>query len=286
MRIMTKFALLLSVWASLALVTATASGSDPVGDLPETSLPADNLIGFVYPQRALDIVPEIGGLVESIDVELGQRVSEGSVLAQLTTRWIRHDLDIALTDLASAEAEISKAVLKRDLADGRFQRRQEAPETWTGEELASTRFEAEAAAVDVTLAEARLARNRAQVDLLTDRLEQTKIRAPFAGVICGRFVEPGDLVSMTSPLVRLITDDILYVRFGVPENRIHQFAMGMTLAVRFPSLDCTAEMSVTRLAPEIDPATGMALAEGPLTVPDAMRGRILSGMSARVIPRR
>ncbi len=283
---MTKYIFLISIGASLMLAAVPVAAGDPVGDQAYVAPLVDDLLGFVYPHRALDIVPEIGGLVEAIDVELGQRVSEGELLAQLTTRWIRHDLDMVLADLASSEAEAAKAILKRDLAVDRLQRRQGAPGAWTGEELAAARFEAEAAAVDVTLAEAHLARNRAQADLLADRLEQTRIRAPFAGVISGRFVEPGDLVSMTSPLVRLITDDILYVRFGVPENRILQFDTGMTLEVQFPSLGCTAEMSVTRLAPEIDPATGMALAEGPLTVPDAMRGRILSGMSARVIPRR
>lgn len=256
---------------------------------PTTENPSNNstqkeLIGIVFADRALNLVSEVEGQIATILAPLGHRVQQDEALAKLASPWIVHELDIAKADLASAKAKLKKANLERELAFDRRDRRLKLTDTWSVEEQTAVVIEAKMAEVDVILAQTQLDQQNAKINHLTARLDKTLIRAPFSGVISARFVEEGELVTKGQPLLRLITDTELGVRFGVPEKLIDRIREGVSLQAYFPLMGLSIKMSITHLAPEIDLSTGLATAEGILRIPKKLKGRILPGMTVRVRP--
>ena len=212
-KISARIGLDLRIVLLILVAAATAAGPSSAKSPAE-----DNLIGIVFAQRALNLVAEFEGQADTILVELGDRVNRDQVLAKLDSPWVRHDLEMARANLSSAQAELERAILERDQAVERRERRLQAPDSWSGEERAEVSYDADMAEVQVSLARARLAGDQAKADQLTDHLARAVVRAPFAGVISGRYIEPGERVNEGTPLLRLITDTDLGVRFGIPEH--------------------------------------------------------------------
>ncbi len=241
------------------------------------------LIGIVFARRALDLEAEIEGQVAEIVVELGQHVNRDRVLLKLASPWLEHELVIVRASVATAQAELDQAILERDLAVQKRERRLQAPDAWSAEERAEIQFAADMAQVQVSLAKAQLEGNQAKADQLAEQLARATVRAPFAGVLSGRYCELGERVAVNSPLLRLISDADLQVRFGIPENLVGRVTLGSDLEAHFPVLNLTVPLKISRLAPEIDLATGMATAEGTLATPPAMQTRVWPGMTVKVL---
>ncbi len=67
------------------------------------------------------------------------------------------------------------------------------------------------------------------------RLGYTEIRAPVAGFVDVRVVQPGEVVTVGQPVITLINPDDLWVRADVPETYIDRVRIGQRLTVRLPS---------------------------------------------------
>ena len=262
--------------------TRPSAGAQP-GAGKSASAPVE-LIGIVFAQRTLNLEAEIDGQIVTILAELGQRVNREQVLLKLESPRLHNELKSARASVASSQAELDKAVLERDLAVQKRDRRLQMPDAWSTEEQAEIRFSADMAEVEVALAKARLAGNQAVAGELAEQLERATVRAPFAGVISAKFCELGEHVDMGSPLLRLISDSDLGVRFGIPESLVGRIGVGSALQAQFPVLGVTVPLKVSRVAPEIDLSTGLATAEGVLLPPEATAPKIWPGMTVRVVP--
>jgi RND family efflux transporter MFP subunit len=126
-------------------------------------------------------------------VEEGSRVREGEVIARL------EDADFAATVL-QAEAGVARA--KADLAEQERQAR--LAQGLAGRNVVS-QDEAEAAASRARIAEAALRQAEATHALARAQLENTVIRAPFAGVVVKKMAEVGESVAPIPPGVNIST---------------------------------------------------------------------------------
>jgi RND family efflux transporter MFP subunit len=244
--------------------------------------PAEGLIGVVYPLHALDLHIEVAGRVDTIAVELGQRVARGDVLVRLDDRSLRNDLAAAQAEEAVAEADLRVATLDRDAAEQRQERREKSHDAWSQEDLDEFRSQMESSRAKAARAEASLKRQQALVANLVDRLSKARVIAPFAGTVTRRYVEPGLLLAPGDPVVRVISDRDLRVRFGAPEALASTLKPGVVLEARFPLVGGRTDLTLLRITPEIDPATGLATAEGTLRLRESLEGRILAGMNVRI----
>jgi RND family efflux transporter MFP subunit len=246
------------------------------------AMPAEGLIGVVYPHRALDLHAEISGRVDTVAIELGQRVTRGGMLVLLDRSSVESELRVAKADEDVAAADLKLAELERELAEKRMESRQKSAEAWSREELEDYNHQFGITCAKAAKAQAQLERQRAIVATLNERLAKAKIVAPFSGTIARRYVEPGTQVESGDPVVRLISDRNLRVRFGVPEATAGALVPGMVLDAEFPEVGFHAEITLTRIAREIDSVTGLAIAEAALGGSEGQRARILSGMKVRV----
>lgn len=239
-------------------------------------------LGVVFAQTTVDLAAEFDGRLERVDVRTGDRVRRGARLAALDARSLQQDLQIAEAGLRAADAEREQAAL--ELADmrARLERLTRLADLVSAEQAATGRYQAARAAARVQQTEAQAAERRARVDQLRDTIAEADIRAPFDGVVAARYLDPGATVARGAPILRLISADTLRLRFAVPEARVAEVAPGQRVVARVDASALTLAGTIASIAPDIDHALQMFIAEATLAVEPSVRSRISAGAIARV----
>lgn len=116
--------------------------------------------------------------------------------------------------------------------------------------------------------------------VLEKRIVESVVRAPFAGRVAERFVDPGTIVTASARLVRIVQVSPLRIRFDVPEADVPRLARGATVSILTKAGDTTATAKVTGMASEVSRERRVAAAEGMIENPPASW---LPGMYAEAI---
>jgi len=193
--------------------------------------------GVVEAVQQADLSAQTSGRVVEINVDLDDRVSAGQVLLRLSAVEQQAGADTARAQLRAAEAAAveAQATHARYVSLG-------AKQYVSGLQLDQVR-----AARDAALAARDAA--RAQLAQLQQQADYTVVRAPFAGVVSARRVEPGESVAPGQALLSIHAPGAL------------------RLAVQLPESDVAALRAATR--PRILLADGRNLAAGEITISPA-----------------
>lgn len=149
--------------------------------------------GYVVARRKAVVSAKIQGRLAELKVEEGSRVRDGEVLARLESRDSEAQVGRARAQVQRADA---------DLAETRRQLRQ-AESLAREQVLPADQLEASQSRVKV--AEAGLAQARAELDFAQAQLQNTVIRAPFAGTVVKKMAEVGESVAPIPPGVNIST---------------------------------------------------------------------------------
>ena len=153
------------------------------------------------------------------EVDVGDRVQAGQVLASLDPVDLELQLETARARQAAAEADLALARAElerqRSLLDRKL--------------ISRSQFEAQDAAFQV--AEAGLRQARAQAETAANQLGYAQLRAPDAGVITQRFAEAGQVVAAGQSIFLLALEGEREVVISVPEQTVEAFAPGRELQV-------------------------------------------------------
>lgn len=262
----------------LLLGAAPARGSEPARlDLSARG----ELVGVVVATRSLDLTPKVEGRLEALRVRLGERVAAGQELAVLERQPLELELASRQASLQAAKAEQARSEILLTQARQRLEREQRVREHSAAEALESAENQVALALADLELARARTAQAQAQHDLAARSLENTRVRAPFAGTVAELFTQPGMQVSQATALLRLVGEE-LRLRFAVPAAQAGAVRAGTQVEVRLEALALELTGVVESLAPEVDPASRHLRAEARLDIPPAWRSRIPTGLLAQV----
>lgn len=207
--------------------------------------------GEVAGAREAHLASALGGFVERVAVETGQRVKKNKVIAYVDTRT--HAAQARLTKVELDEATRELARLER-----------------LGDAVASARVDA---------AKSRLARAKAQHALSTTRQAQAVIRAPFAGAIVGLDVERGEVVAPGAPIARLIQLDPIHVSVSVTDRDVGSLEVGGDAVVTTAATAAPMAGKIHRIEPAADLETRTFLVVVELPNPER---RLLPGMIAQV----
>jgi RND family efflux transporter MFP subunit len=244
-------------------------------------------LGVLTPGEAVDVATRIDGLITGVELRLGDQVEENKVIATIDDRAPRDELAMALAGLNAALADQERASLELAEARERRQRwhamsKDGGVEVVSQEELTSLTYKQKYAAQRLKSAEAQVAEYRARVHNLERRVAESTVRAPFAGVVAKRYVDPGATVQPGDPIVRLVRGGDFWVRFAIPEQKSAAVRRGQAVTVRAETVDAALSGVVEKVAPEVDDASRMIFAEARLTVPEALRDLALAGRVVRV----
>jgi membrane fusion protein (multidrug efflux system) len=105
----------------------------------------------------------------------------------------------------------------------------------------------------IVAAEARVKQAQAQVSLLKIDLENTKIRAPFDGVIGHRGVQLGALVSDKTSLAYLLETNKIWLEANFKETQIEHMKMGQPVEIE---IDAYPDLAFTGKVDSFSPASG------------------------------
>jgi len=239
-------------------------------------------VGSVEGHESVTILPKVTGILRSITVDIGDRVSKGNLIATIDDAEFAQRLEQAKANLKLAEAQLERSRINL----GSFEREYTRSESLVRlalvpeQELDLAMTRRDAARADVDLAQAEVTRARAALDEASLNLENTRIIARLSGYVDKRRVDPGALVSPTTALCTIVATDPAKVVFNVPENDVPLVRVGQPALVQVGGSDVEHRGTIGRIAPTIDPATRTAVAQ--ITVPNAA-GALRPGMYADVM---
>ncbi len=165
---------------------------------------------------------EVGGSVQRVQVNQGDRVREGQPLAVLDPEPYR-------LSVQAAEAELQRARAFLAQARAEFDRN-----TRLLEQRAVARVQFEVAQRDLQSAESQVDYAVARLNLAQRDLRNTTLAAPFDGTIRARLVDPFVQVQAGQTVFRIDAEGGLQASIGVPETSIGQIVHGMPAVVTLP----------------------------------------------------
>jgi HlyD family secretion protein len=194
------------------------------------------------------------GRVASIQVEAGDHVKKGQVLARL-------NVSVLEPQVANLEAALEQARAEQELADAEYRRAVAvgASGALSAEETQRRKSTATTAAAKIKFAEAQLAESKA-------RLARADIRAPEDGIILTRTAEVGQTaVPGGDPLFRLSKGGEVEMRGQVAEQDLPLLVVGQEVNVRLTGTAKIYPGKIRLLGAIIDPATRLGMARIALT---------------------
>jgi RND family efflux transporter MFP subunit len=268
----------------LALVAVLTPGilwaGTPEGTLEASPRPA-SFVGVLVASHVLDVTPQVEGRLETLKVRLGERVGAGQTLALLELQPFQLELAGRDAGVQGAEAEESRAVALLEQARRRAERERRITQYSAAEALESAENDVALATADLAQARARLAEARVRQAQAARNLEQARLKALFAGIITEFYMQPGVLVSRSTPILRLVSEE-LRLRLAVPESVAYSIRLGTRLRVRLETMNVELMATVDHISPEIDTLSRHQKMEARLEIPESLRGRIPTGLMAAV----
>jgi len=265
-----------------ALVLACASSWPRAG----AAQPLDCLI---QPNQVVSVGAPVPGVIEAIDVERGDSVRRGQVLARLAADVERASAELAAVR-AQQNAELMAAERSREFARREMSRARELVSEHFVSKAAADKAETESQVSEDRLQQAQERRRQAELELrlAEAQLSRRQVRAPISGIVTDRFLSAGEHVE-DKPVLRLVEVNPLRVEVVVPAAAFGMIGVGARALVRpevGPVKD--AQATVTIVDRVLDPASNtfrvrLALPNPDLRIPAGARCKVDFGLDAQAL---
>jgi RND family efflux transporter MFP subunit len=224
-------------------------------------------VGVVRARYETDLGFRVGGKMVARLVNMGDRVRAGDVVARLDPEDLRLQVESAQAELAAATTNLSQTSADFD----RY-------ETLKARGYASIAdFDRKTAAKGE--AESRLARARRALDLARNQLEYSELKAGAAGVITATLAEPGQVVAVGQPVVKLAHRGEKEAVVALPENWLAKAQEAAASVTLWSGNGRRYAARLRELSPQADPATRTYAARFTILDPD---DSVALGMTATV----
>ncbi len=239
-------------------------------------------VGTMFPFDESVISAEIDGRVDDIKVDLGDSVASGQVLIHVNDEeqklLVQQNESILFQSLERLGLKNELDRIK-DVRDAPEVRRSQADLTDASQRLtrvksmvdqgiaaladldsAQARQKSALAAYDSSLNQARnmiqaVEQYRAQLDFQRKKLRDTSVRAPFAGFVKERTVNPGQFVRVNTPLITLVKVDPIRLKLDVPERMAPWIKVGQIAEVSVEAYqDKKFRGKIWRISPTVEQA--------------------------------
>ena len=226
------------------------------------------------------LASQVMGTVRQVAANVGDRVSSGQVMVSLTAPQLG-------SGQAQAQAAVAEAESALPEADAAIQaaRASLALATATHQRMSSLLAKASISRQEMDEAEARLRQAQAAVEGAEARRRQAEarrnqsrqaldsaqtmasyltLRAPFAGTVTERNVQPGMVASPGAPLLTLERDGAYEVEVAVDEGHAVAMKAGLELTAFFSERPEPLTLRITSIVPAIDPGSRTLLVRAQL----------------------
>ena len=256
------------------------------------------------PYQDVDVMAKVSGYIRQINVDIGDRVREGQLLATLEIPEMQDDLtraaaaaEEATAALATARDELQRAQSAHEIEHLSYTRILDVSKTEPGlvpqqqvDEAHSRDLVAEAqisaAKSRIVEAEERIRVAQADQARLKTMYQYAMITAPFTGVVTRRYANTGTLIqagtssqTQAMPVVRVSENGRLRLQLPVPESAVPIVHIGEPVDVKVAALNRTFPGRVARFADKLDESTRTMKTEVDVPNPNL---ELVPGMYAEV----
>ncbi|MBT6005670.1 MAG: efflux RND transporter periplasmic adaptor subunit, partial [Prolixibacteraceae bacterium] len=183
--------------------------------------------GKVEADLDVDISPESSGIIESILVKEGERVSKGQVLAKLKIDALQRSLD---------EMEI-----QLDLANTNFERQKNLWEQNIGSEMQFLQAKTNKESL------------QKRIEGLEAQMEMAEIKSPVTGVLDIIYQKKGQIGSPQFPFAKVVNIDKIKIYADISESYLTKIKKGDVVKVNFPALERDKEAAIQQIGNTINP---------------------------------
>ncbi|HXU36663.1 MAG TPA: efflux RND transporter periplasmic adaptor subunit [Blastocatellia bacterium] len=240
-------------------------------------------VGSLFPLEEVTVSSEVEGRVEQVLVDVGDHVTAGQTIVKVVPTELQLTLDQQRASLQQARArlglpdnneefkdvrtaaEVKKAAADLADAEQKYLRAKTLYEQGLlpkqSFDEAESRHNAARAAYDLSVQgvenlRGQLAQSRAATALAQKKVNDSNIRAPFAGQIKERSVTQGQYLKVQTPVMVIVNIDPLRVRLRVPEKMAAWVKTGQEVTVSVEAhSDRTFKGKITRINPSVDQQT-------------------------------
>lgn len=271
---------------------------------------AQEYTGTTQALREVSLRSQVEGQLLSLNVDVGDTVTQGQAVAQIDDRILTADVTSAESELSARRAEIARLAtlvseaqkqvrqnelqLRQAQSDARRFRQlanqgaiaeQQAEQAETTartaqEVLRSTQDQVSSRRQEIAIAEERLQSQQAVITQARQRRSYSAVKSPVAGYVTAKVNEAGNYLQPGTEIVKVGDFSSVKVVVQVSDLDLSQVRQGQAATVRF---DAIAQQQfagrIARISPAANPTSRLVPVE--IIVPNASR-RLGSGLLARV----
>jgi RND family efflux transporter MFP subunit len=254
------------------------------------------------PFQEIEVMAKVAGYVKKINVDVGDRVQEGQLLALIEVPEMADDqaraqsmLNRSQAELARAKDELQRSESSHQIAHLSFTRLSQVAKQKAGliaqqeiDDAQSKDLVAEAqvsaARSNIAAAEQQVQVSQAEVQKVKTLLDYTRVTAPFSGLVTRRYADTGAMIqagisssTQAMPLIKLSENNRLRLVFPVPESAVPSVHLGQQVNVRVPTLGRSFPGRVARFSEKVSSTTRTMDTEVDVQNPDLV---LIPGMYA------
>lgn len=162
-------------------------------------------VGSLTPTRGVVVASEVAGVIREIHFDSGQVVKANDYLVQL-------DAEVDMAEAVALDADRKLAETTRDRL----------------KKIVSSNLGSRA---DLDEAQAQVDSTRARVEAKQATIRKKTIRAPFAGELGIRYINPGQYLAAGDEIIELVDLDPIYADYTLPERYLSSISVGQELVV-------------------------------------------------------
>jgi RND family efflux transporter MFP subunit len=262
--------------------SVSADGPVPAAVVQARRMPLSNTLsiaGEFIPYQEVELHAKVAGYIRNINVDIGDRVHTGQVLAvleipeltaqlQAASAGVRHSQE----EITHAQNEVSRAEADHAALHAAASRLRQASEARPGliaeQELDDATAKDRSAEAQVDAAKSALSASRQQLQVsqadqqhYAALSEYSRITAPFDGVVTARYADTGSLIQAgtsnvsSAPVVKLSQVNVLRLRIPVPESLAASVHDGEPADIRVKATDERFSGKVMRSSDSLDRST-------------------------------
>jgi len=221
---------------------------------------ANTRAGTVETCHRARLAPAMGGQVVRLLVKKGDAVEKGQPLMEFWNKDLEARLHLAESQQRAAKASMDEACIRAGIAARNYDRSKQLQQQQliSEEQLDTTKSDMEASAAACSAAKASVQVGNDQIAFAKAQLSQTKLIAPFKGVVADITGEPGEYVTPsppgipTPPAIDLVDPSCLYVEAPIDEIDAPRVKLDMKARITLDAFPKQAFKGVVRrIAPYV-----------------------------------
>ena len=186
-------------------------------------------------KKSANLAFSAGGVVQSVNVDIGSQIKKGEVLATLNSNDLKANLELIKTELKYAKKDYARIKKAASVID-------------------KSQIDKFAFKRDLALA---------KIKVQKEQIEKTILKAPFDGVIFYKNIEVGDVVTGMNPktLFKIQSSSDRKLIISYDQKWANVVKVGDTFRYKLSDSNTTKEVKITKIYPTIDTKSRKIIAE-------------------------